>query len=99
MSMPKYEEQLAFTVTISKEGQPDHEFKVYTNGAIDGFPKREGTKVSISNKIGVFIHEAYVRGENIGRLSARFDILELVHKYGKDHDPKSSLPEKKPIDE
>ena len=82
MGMPKYEEQLAFTVTIPNVDGPDeHEFKIYTNGAIDGFPK--GDKVSVSNRIQIFIHEAYVRGENIGRGAARLDILEFVHNYGK----------------
>ncbi len=85
MGMPKYEEQLAFTVIISKEGQPDHEFKVYTNGATDGFPKGEGIKVSISNKIPVFIHKAYIQGENKARCSTWLDIIELHHKYGKEH--------------
>ena len=95
MGMPKYEEQCAFIVTISNEGQPDHEFKVYTNGAIDGFPK--GGKVSISNKIPVFIHESYVRGENIGRAIAEFLNTDKMKELVANHKAKSSLPEKKPI--
>jgi len=95
--MPKYKEQLAFVVTISNEGRPDHEFKIYINGAIDGFP--EGEKVSISNKIPVFIHENYVRGENIGRYSALMDVLLAEQDPSYNYKGKSLLPEKKPIGE
>lgn len=84
MGMPKYKEQLAFTVTISNEGKPDQEFKIYTNGAIDGFP--DGDKVSVSNKIPIFIHEAHERGENIGRCKTMFDTSEFLHHYKKEHD-------------
>lgn len=93
MKMPKYKEQLVFTVTISNEGYPDHDFKIYTNGAIDGFPK--GEKVSVSNKIPVFIHEAFVRGENQALSAAMIDRWEekMFHKE------KSSLPDKNPITE
>lgn len=97
MGMPKYKEQLAFTVTISKDGMPDHEFNIYINGAIDGFP--EGEKISISNKIPVFIHESYVRGENIGRCSALMDVLIAEADPSYDYKGKSLLPEKKPIGE
>ena len=92
MEMPKYKEQLAFVVTISNEGQPEHEFKIYTNGAIDGFP--EGDNVSIRNRIPLFIHSAHVEGENTALSKAMIDRWE--EKF---HREKDLLPEKTPTDE
>ncbi len=97
MGIPKYEEELSFMLTISNEGQIDQVFKVYKNGATDGFPK--GDNISISNSIPLFIHEAYVRGETIGRKIAEFLNTDEIKELVKNHKEKSLLPEKDPIDE
>lgn len=93
MTLPKYKEQLAFTVCCrKKKGAPAKVFKIYVNGAIDGFP--EGEVVSICNSIPIFIHEAYVRGLNAALNKAMIDRWEEnLHKQ------KASLPDSSPIDE